>query len=141
MEKQLYVQPADLNYVGALPVPQGTFIQHIFRNKQILPVILMSLINKSFGTRWILLWFYCFFIDRVKHILIKSKQHVLLYLPLIYSYGTKNMSVSLSSYTTGSNPTGIYLFKVNNRNTRKRYEICSKLTIKIPERRQWYLYC
>ena len=24
--KQLYVQPADLNYVGALPVPQGTFI-------------------------------------------------------------------------------------------------------------------
>ena len=30
----------------------------------------------------------------------------------------------------------ICLFKVNNRNTRKRYEICSKLTIKTPERRQ-----
>ena len=28
------------------------------------------------------------------------------------------------------------LFKVNNRNTRKRCEICSKLTIKTPERRQ-----
>ena len=27
---------------------------------------------------------------------------------------------------------GIYLFKVNNRNTRTRYEICSKLTIKTP---------
>ena len=26
------------------------------------------------------------------------------------------------------NPTNIYLFKVNNRNTRKRCEICSKLT-------------
>ena len=26
----------------------------------------------------------------------------------------------------------IYLFKFNNRNTRKRCEICSKLTIKIP---------
>ena len=26
-------------------------------------------------------------------------------------------------------PTGIYLFKVNNRNTRAMYEICSKLTI------------
>ena len=25
---------------------------------------------------------------------------------------------------------GIYLFKVNNRNTRTKYEICSKLTIK-----------
>ena len=33
------------------------------------------------------------------------------------------------------NPTGIYLLKVNNRNTRTRYEICSKLTIKTPERR------
>ena len=26
----------------------------------------------------------------------------------------------------------IYLFNVNNRNTRKRYEICSKLTTKTP---------
>ena len=31
-------------------------------------------------------------------------------------------------------PAGIYLLKVNNRNTRKRCEICSKLTIKTPER-------
>ena len=28
-----------------------------------------------------------------------------------------------------------FLFKVNNRNTRTRCEICSKLTIKTPERR------
>ena len=33
-------------------------------------------------------------------------------------------------------PAGIYLLKVNNRNTRARSEICSKLTIKTPERRQ-----
>ena len=38
-------------------------------------------------------------------------------------------------------PSGMYLLKVNNRNTRARCEICSKLTIKIPERRHWYLYC
>ena len=31
---------------------------------------------------------------------------------------------------------GNYTFKVNNGNTRARYEICSKLTIKTPERRQ-----
>ena len=31
-------------------------------------------------------------------------------------------------------PASIYLFKVNNRNTKKRNEICSKL-IKTPERR------
>ena len=29
-------------------------------------------------------------------------------------------------------PGNIYLFKVNNRNTRKRYEICSKFTLKAP---------
>ena len=28
-------------------------------------------------------------------------------------------------------------FKVNNRNTRDKYEICSKLAIKTPERRHW----
>ena len=37
------------------------------------------------------------------------------------------------------NPAGIYLLKVNNRNTRTRCEICSKLTIKIPERRQAFV--
>ena len=35
------------------------------------------------------------------------------------------------------NPAGIYLLKVNNRNTRTRCEICSKLTIKTPERRHF----
>ena len=29
------------------------------------------------------------------------------------------------------------MFKVNNRNIRTRCKICSKLTIKIPERRHW----
>ena len=33
-------------------------------------------------------------------------------------------------------PTGIYLLKVNSRNTRTSCEISSKLTINIPERRQ-----
>ena len=37
----------------------------------------------------------------------------------------------------GSYPVGNYMFKVNDRNTRTRCEICSKLTIKIPERRHW----
>ena len=34
------------------------------------------------------------------------------------------------------NPASIYLLKVNNKNTRTSCEICSKLTIKTPERRQ-----
>ena len=34
-------------------------------------------------------------------------------------------------------PAAIYLLKVNNINTRARCETCSKLTNKIPNRRQW----
>ena len=37
-------------------------------------------------------------------------------------------------------PAGIYLLKINNRNTRARCEICSKLTIKTPERCQWLVF-
>ena len=47
-------------------------------------------------------------------------------------------------YDESTNPAGIYLLKVNNRNTGTRCEICSKLTIKTPERRLasfWCLYC
>ena len=35
------------------------------------------------------------------------------------------------------NPGNNYLFKINNRNTRKRCEKCSELTIKTPELHQW----
>ena len=34
-------------------------------------------------------------------------------------------------------PANIYLLKVNNRNTGKKWDICSKLIIKTPERRPW----
>ena len=37
-------------------------------------------------------------------------------------------------------PAGKYMFKVNNRNTRIKREICSKLTIMSPERRYWRRY-
>ena len=33
--------------------------------------------------------------------------------------------------------TGNYMFKVNNRNTRTRCKICSKLTVNAPEQRHW----
>ena len=35
------------------------------------------------------------------------------------------------------NPVGNYMFKVNNRKTRTRCEICSELTMQTPERHQW----
>ena len=34
------------------------------------------------------------------------------------------------------NPDNIYMFKITNRNTKKRCEIYSKLTVKIPEQRR-----
>ena len=43
----------------------------------------------------------------------------------------------LSAHYHKSSPARIYLFKVNNRNTRKIYEICSKLTINTLEQRHW----
>ena len=44
----------------------------------------------------------------------------------------------ISTYTNAANR---HLLKVNNRNTRKRYEICSKLAIKTPEQYQRCRYC
>ena len=41
-----------------------------------------------------------------------------------------------SGWNSGScSPAGNYILKINNKNTRTRWEICSKLTIKQPERR------
>ena len=41
----------------------------------------------------------------------------------------------ISKTTKRSNPAGIYVFKVKNRNTRKSNEIYSKLTIRTSQRR------
>ena len=47
------------------------------------------------------------------------------------------IKVNIINNKQTANPAGIYLLKVNNRNTRTRCEICSKLTINTPERRHW----
>ena len=44
--------------------------------------------------------------------------------------------IFITKHTSSEIPAKIHLFKVNNKNTRKRYEICSKLTIKTPEQPQ-----
>ena len=59
----------------------------------------------------------------------------------MYISFNKNQEINiflLRKVSTGrAIPTGNCMFKVNNRNTRTRCEICSKLTIKTPELRQW----
>ena len=60
--------------------------------------------------------------------LLKGHQTIFLYQQLISIFQT---------FLKGNIPVGIYLRKVNYRNTRTRCEICSELTVKTPERRQW----
>ena len=45
-----------------------------------------------------------------------------------------------NTFDESINPAGIFLLKVNDRNTRIRCEICSKLTIKTLKRRQQIVY-
>ena len=59
----------------------------------------------------------------------------------MYSLDKNSNIVSFFLNKVASLPPGMYLFKLNNRNTRLRCEICSKLTIKTPDRRHWRLYC
>ena len=57
---------------------------------------------------------------------------------VLISYIMSNPGITFSSLKSKKTPNAgnVCLFKVNNRNNRKRYEICSMLTIKTPERRQ-----
>ena len=62
----------------------------------------------------------------------------LLYLSIKFGAGVGIVDdEALMDKTLELNPAKIYLFKDSNRNTRKRCEICSKLTVKTPEWRQW----
>ena len=45
-------------------------------------------------------------------------------------YSNLNIKIFQISYKAIYHPTNIYLFKVNNRNTRKRSGLCSKFAIK-----------
>ena len=48
-----------------------------------------------------------------------------------------NICITSSATTALNYLAGIYLLNVHNRNIKTRCEICSKLTIKTPERRPW----
>ena len=50
----------------------------------------------------------------------------------------RTLFIALTVIKTWYYPASNYMSKVNNRNNRTRFEICSKLTIKTPERRQIY---
>ena len=75
--------------------------------------------------------------------LVKSLSFYSIFIIIVFEYhysfavSTPYFSKSLSLVAIIRIPANMYLFKVNSRNIRKRYKICSKLTIKTPERRHW----
>ena len=54
---------------------------------------------------------------------------------IIIHFTYKNKIQKQIKTVPDSTPAGNYMFKVNNRNSRTRCEICSKFKIKTPERR------
>ena len=55
----------------------------------------------------------------------------------LYVFLFMHFRVYYKNLISGAIPVGLYLVKVNNRNTRTRCKICSKLTMKTTERRHW----
>ena len=60
----------------------------------------------------------------VATLFLRNLRHTYVLTTLLYNY-----------VKTLPNTAKIYLFKINNRDTRKRSDICFKLTINLPERR------
>ena len=70
--------------------------------------------------------------DRVGKMVVLSSLNTIILMILLPS---RLLMVIITN--PSNNPANIYLLKVNKRNTRKRCGICSKLTIKTPERHHW----
>ena len=104
---------------------------------QIVPKILenyCSCMHLSMGQVWRLneLWF--------KRYLQNCTLTDVRILIMTYKYSPLDcLKTTLDTLLAQYNPANIYLFKANNRNTRKGCEICSKLTIKTREWRHWRL--
>ena len=58
-------------------------------------------------------------------------------MPILATYETTSIESQSELLKFRLLSIGNHMFKVNNRNTRTRCEICSKLTIKTPERPYW----
>ena len=56
----------------------------------------------------------------------------------LFCYKSREKILNSINSNSTNLPANICLFKVNNKNTRKRCEICSKLIIKTEEWRQWH---
>ena len=60
-----------------------------------------------------------------------NEEYEIMFLETVMKLWCKNIFLQRKKH--GAFSENIYLIKVNDKNTRKRCKICSKLTIKIPE--------
>ena len=61
-----------------------------------------------------------------------------LYILIVYVHYFHRKMLFEESVTDCHHPACNYMLKVDNRNTKTRCEICSKLTLNAQERRQWH---
>ena len=91
------------------------------------------------------LWHSCFPVNFEKFLRTPFFIEHLRWLPLPVALNGLMQGMSQRFYFDGysiytdNNPVNICLFKVNNKSTRKKGEICSKLTRKVPEQCHWRL--
>ena len=79
-------------------------------------------------------------VNLANRFLIVSNYHLIGLLSIFTGNYSEVLSFTIYEALTepqAPNPASIYLLKVDKRKARKRCEICSKLTIKTPERRHW----
>ena len=77
------------------------------------------------------------FIANIEHMHHDSRDINIMFFCLIFNI----YLLAVNDSTIHLNPSQQSLFKVNNRNTRTMCEICPKLTVNTPERRQWRSSC
>ena len=106
-------------------------------NAEIFQTIWTSRISKIPLKKWLSLSTYNMAIkQQIGHGAIQKVYH--LHNSIFHSIPFHSTCTTLCPFY--SFPAGNYMFKVGNRNTRTRCEICSRLTIKIPERRHWLVF-
>ena len=90
------------------------------------------------------LWHRCFPVNLVSFTLDVHEIHDIIISNILHNPNRKINMVTISFFIFSENFRSkdhywtFTFFKINNRNTRKKCEICSKLTIKMPEQHYWW---
>ena len=109
-----------LNKSTSRNVPLGYYLPIILSNSEYFSIFIWKYLNRRLNS--------CRFTHYGNYFVSKFSQFKLFkYLP------ETTKTVKNANYR----PAGIFLFKVNNWNTRTIFEICSQLAIKTPERYYW----